>query len=172
MNDELREVRRTRPAPVEGWADSAEGRELFDTVLTHTRAEPVPRTSRRHRRRALTIGAALLLAVGAGGGVAVATGVPFSPGDTSGGMCARTLSAQADLSPPKGAFDPGDPAKACADSWHQMWGDGTPKPARFVACRHPGKDAGGSVVYPAGRFADATSACASIGAEPIPAANR
>ncbi|AEV86491.1 hypothetical protein ACWT_5474 [Actinoplanes sp. SE50] len=122
----------------------------------------------RHRRRMFAVVAGIAVAVGVGGGVAMASGVPFAKSDTSGGMCARTLSAQADLSEPTGGFDPKHPSRACAQGWHQMWGDGTPVPARFVACYHPGANAGGSVIYPADRFADAAAACASIGSTAIP----
>ncbi|WIM95185.1 hypothetical protein ACTOB_007259 [Actinoplanes oblitus] len=111
------------------------------------------------------VAAGFVLAAGAGG-VAVANGLPFSDSDPSGGMCARTLSAEADLSQPVGEFDPANPAKACADSWQQMWPD-TPKPAGFVACHHPGATAGGSVIYPAAKDADPATACASIGSKPI-----
>ena len=121
----------------------------------------------RTRRRAFAIAAGFVLATGVGG-VAVAGGLPFSDSDPSGGMCARTLSAEADLSQPGGKFDPADPAKACADSWQQMWND-TPKPAGFVACYHPGADAGGSVIYPAAKDTTTATACASIGSKPIKA---
>jgi hypothetical protein len=165
VNDELRSVRQTRPTPITGWADSAEGRAVLDTILAQARAEtPRPQARRRHVRL-VAIAAGALLAAGAGG-VAVATGLPFSDGDPSGGMCARTLSADADLSRPTGTFDPADPAKACADSWRQMWGD-TPQPASFVACYHPGATAGGSVIYPVGEDIDVATACTSIGSKPI-----
>ncbi|WP_127503617.1 hypothetical protein [Actinoplanes solisilvae] len=118
------------------------------------------------KRRVLAVVGGLVLAGGVGG-VAMAGGLPFSDGDPSGGMCARTLSADADLSEPAGDFNPADPAKACADGWTVMWGDAGPKPAKFVACEHPGAGAGGSVVYPAAAGADAKTACASIGAVPI-----
>jgi hypothetical protein len=123
----------------------------------------------RTRRRAFAVAAGFVLAAGVGG-VAVASGLPFSDSDPSGGMCARTLSAEADLSQPVGEFDPANPAKACADGWQQMW-DGTPEPASFVACYHPGATAGGSVIYPAGKGADAATACASIGSKPISGAS-
>ena len=119
----------------------------------------------RTRHRVYAIAAGFVLATGAGG-VAVAGGLPFSDSDPSGGMCARTLSAEADLSQPIGTFDPANPAKACADSWQQMWDD-TPKPAGFVACYHPGADAGGSVIYPAAKGTTAATACALIGSKPI-----
>ncbi|MEV4281675.1 hypothetical protein [Actinoplanes xinjiangensis] len=119
----------------------------------------------RTRRRALAVAAGFLLAAGAGG-VAIAGGLPFSDSDPSGGMCARTLSAEADLSQPIVKFDPASPAKACADSWQQMWND-TPEPASFVACYHPGATAGGSVIYPAAKDIDAATACVSIGSKPI-----
>ncbi|WP_127503615.1 hypothetical protein [Actinoplanes solisilvae] len=163
MNDDLRRVSRARPPEIQGWAASDEGRAVLDGVLRETR-RPSP-AKRRNRIFAIVAGA--VLATGAGG-VAVANGLPFSDGDPSGGMCARTLSADADLSQPNEKFDPADPAKACAESWTVMFGDGTPRPASFVACRHPGEDAGGSVIYPAERFADAAAACASIGSRPIP----
>lgn len=165
MNDDLRSVRQTRPTPITGWAGSTEGQAVLDTILTRARTD-IPRHKAKPRyRRLIAIATGALLASGAGG-VAVAGGLPFSDGDPSGGMCARTLSAEADLSQPAGTFDPANPAKACADSWQQMWAD-TPKPTGFVACYHPGATAGGSVIYPASRNVDAATACASIGTRPI-----
>jgi hypothetical protein len=131
----------------------------------------VPR--RRRRRLVLVAGAGVVVALGLTG--AVVGRLPFvpGPGDSQGGMCARTLSAHADLSqlPAGERFDPHDPAAACARHWDAMWGGhGTPRPQRFAACYHPtsdGRKDGGAVVFPADGYPDPAAACAAIGFLPI-----
>ena len=127
---------------------------------------------RRRRRLALLVGAGVVLGLT---GAGLAGQLPFVPvpGATQGGMCARTLSAQADLStlPAGQRFDPHDPAAACARNWDAMWGgDGTPRPQRFAACYHRASDGrakGGAVVFPADGYPDAAAACAAIGFIPV-----
>ena len=83
MNDDLHAVRRTRPTPVTGWADSADGRAVLDTVRTRIRTEQnTPAAHPRRRRRMLTVAAGVALTAGAGG-IAIAGGLPFSTADPS-----------------------------------------------------------------------------------------
>ncbi|MDX3071139.1 hypothetical protein ACIP98_13470 [Streptomyces sp. NPDC088354] len=180
---DLAAVRAVRPAEdTAGWAASPAGRRVLEEVLR--RAEVPPPTPGSRRRRRLLLVTGVMAAVFAGiSTAAVATLGPWGK-DGDRVMCARTLAVEADLSEPPAEgmkdFDPRDPARSCAATWHRMW-QGTPQPTRFAACYHPlarpdhGAAAGsvgrprlgGPVVYPADGYPTDQAACAAIGSKPV-----
>ncbi len=177
MSEELDAVRRCRPEPVRGWAASGQGRAVLGVVLAQQRSGAGARRGWSRERLAVLAGAGAVTLGLAGAGLAGQ--LPFVPGPQSGrgGVCARTLSAEADLStlPHGERFDPHDPAAACAANWYRMWGDETPKPGRFAACYHRRSDGGlrgAAVVFPAEGYADPVAACNAIGFLPIDATPR
>jgi hypothetical protein len=174
----MQAVRELRPPGAAGWSASAEGRETLRGVLRRAHAgEPRKRPS-----RALVTAGALVAVLAGGGAMATAGGLPWDePGRVA--MCARTLSAEADLAEvaTDGEFDPRAPGKACVRQWTRMWGTFEPVPRSFTACFHPGANVpdgngghrsdphapGGPVIYPADGLGPA-EACARIGARPVP----
>jgi hypothetical protein len=171
-------IRELRPEGAEGWAGSTEGQAVLRDVLGRAERRAVV----RRPSRAVVAGGALFALLVGGGAVAAAGGMPW--GDKGQGlMCARTLSAQADLSelPPKATkdFDARHPGTGCAAGWKSMWQglQSTPVPTSFAACYHPNAQGdatdpgsggrGGPVIYPAEGLSPA-AACARIGAETGP----
>lgn len=138
------------------------------SVAGTTYTPEMTRGRRRRVRLALLAGAGVVTVGLTGAGLAGQ--LPFVPGPLAGqgGMCARTLSAEADLSQlPEGErFDPRNPAAACSTYWDRMWDDGTPRPKSFAACYHrtsDGNPKGGAVVFPADGYPSAEAACTAIG---------
>lgn len=188
---DLAAVRAVRPDGVDGdgtdgWAASAEGRAVLRDILRRT-AEPHATEGFGRRRRLLMVGVAAAALFGGVTTAAVATLGPW--GDDGRNLtCARTLSAEADLTdlPLKArkGFDSQNAARYCAASWDHLWQDMEPhsaKPTRFAACYHPnaqperggssdsaGREAlGGPVIYPADGYPTDTAACAAIGSKPV-----
>ncbi|KND41837.1 hypothetical protein [Streptomyces stelliscabiei] len=180
-------IRALRPDDEE-WATSADGRAALRDILRRTEQPPAP-VGLRRRRRLVLVGAATAALLAGATATAVAT---LGPWDEKGRnvMCARTLSAEADLSqlPLKTKFDPRDAARSCAAAWKRMWGEsaagtgpGTAKPTRLVACYHPNAQPdngessdtgapgalGAPVIYPADGHPTDEAACAAIGSRPV-----
>ena len=185
---DLAAVRAVRPDgdSVDGWAASADGRAVLRDILRRT-AEPHATGGSGRRRRLLLVGGAAAALLGGVTTAAVATLGPWGD-DGRNVMCARTLSAEADLSDlplkVRKGFDPHDAARSCAASWDHLWQGMEPRPSqptRFAACYHPNAqpDRGGSsgsparealggpVIYPADGYPTETAACAAIGSEPV-----
>jgi hypothetical protein len=187
---DLAAIRALRPDAdgTDGWAASADGRAVLRDILRRTEQPPATAGSRK-RRRLVLVGAVTAALLGGAGATAVAT---LGPWDEHGRnvMCARTLSAEADLSqlPLKTEFDPRAAARSCAAAWDRMWNQSapgaervTPKPTRFATCYHPnaqpdhgessdtdGRDLlGGPVIYPADGHPTEEAACAAIGSRPV-----
>ena len=189
---DLAAVRALRPTGdgTEGWAASEDGQAVLREILRRTEQPPATAGSGR-RRHMFLVGAVTAALLGGATTAAVAT---FGPWDEDGRnvMCARTLSAEADLSqlPLKAMkdFDPQDAARSCAAAWDRMWNrpaqgtvPQTPKPARFAACYFPKaqpdsgessatdghEELGGPVIYPADGYPTKRAACAAIGSRPV-----
>ena len=188
---DLAAVRAVRPAGdgtdgTDGWAASADGRAVLRDILRRT-AEPHATAGSGRRRRLLLVGGAAAVLLGGATTAAVATLGPWGD-DGRNVMCARTLSAEADLSDlplkVRKGFDPHDAARSCAAAWDHLWQGMEPRPvqpARFAACYYPnaqpdhgrssdstGRQAlGGPVIYPADGYPTETAACAAIGSKPV-----
>ncbi|WNM34712.1 hypothetical protein RKE30_32255 [Streptomyces sp. Li-HN-5-11] len=171
-----------------GWAKSADGQAVLRDILRRTEQPPAAVGSGK-RRRLVLVGAATAALLAGATATAVATLGPWEE-DGRNVMCARTLSADADLSqlPLKTKFDPRAAARSCAAAWQRMWGESaagtgpdTPRPTRFVACYLPhaqpdhgessdtdGQGAlGAPVIYPADGRPTEKAACAAIGSRPV-----
>ncbi|MFJ4844922.1 MULTISPECIES: hypothetical protein [unclassified Streptomyces] len=174
---DLAAVRAVRPDDgTDGWAESAAGRRVLHDVLRRAAEEPSPARGPRSRRRLFLVAGVAAALLGGASTAAVATLGPWGQ-DGTRVMCARTLTAEADLSePPPGFekdFDPHDPTRTCAAAWGTMW-QGRPQPARFAACWFPisppapgGRVRGAPVVYPADGYPTDRAACAAIGSTPV-----
>lgn len=185
---DLAAVRALRPDGdgTDGWAASADGRAVLRDILRRTEQPPAPVRSGK-RRRLVLVGAATFALLGGATATAVATLGPWGEGGRDV-MCARTLSAEADLSqlPSKVRFDPRDAARSCAAGWDRMWnrpadgpGPVTPRPTRFAACYQPDAQPdhgdysdtqgalGAPVIYPADGYPTPKAACAAIGSRPV-----
>ncbi len=185
---DLAAVRAVRPNSdrLDGWAASDDGRAVLRDILRRT-AEPHAPAGSGRRRRLVLIGGAVAVLLGGATTAAVATLGPWGD-DGRNVMCARTLSAEADLSDlplkVRKEFDPHQAARSCAASWDHLWQGvepGASRPVRFAACYYPkaqpdrgapsdsaGRESlGGPVIYPADGYPTETAACAAIGSKPV-----
>jgi hypothetical protein len=177
-------IRALRP-DVDDWAASGDGQAVLRDILRRT-GQPPAAVGSRKRRRLVLVGAATVALFAGASATSVATLGPWGEKGRDL-MCARTLSAEADLSQPplKIRFDPQNATRSCAAAWQQMWGESavgtephSPRPSRFVACYHPNAQPdhgessdtsglGGPVVYPADGHPTKEAACAAIGSKPV-----